>query len=80
MLLGLGYRPQKSLPVLNLMDDNKALAVFQTIKDRTDYLCRTLPTQYEYLTSIYHPQKRRGVALGDTAHINQPTSPDAIPD
>jgi tryptophan 6-halogenase len=80
MLLGLGYRPQKSLPVLNLMDDNKAMAVFQTIKARTDYLCRTLPTQYEYLTSIYYPQKHRGMALGDTAHINRPTSSDAIPD
>jgi len=53
MLLGLGYRPEQSLPVLNHINDSNALAAFQAIKERTTYLCRTLPSQYDYLTSIY---------------------------
>jgi|SRR5262245_2090592 len=67
MLLGLGYRPKSSLPVLSLMDDGNALAVFRTIEERTAYLCGTLPSQYDYLTSIYHPKKRRK-GLGGNSH------------
>jgi tryptophan halogenase len=52
MLLGLGYRPECSLPALNHMTDQKAWATFRAIKERTDRLCRTLPSQYEYLTAM----------------------------
>jgi tryptophan halogenase len=53
MLLGLGYRPQYSLPMLNHMQDRNALAAFLSIKERADELCSTLPTQYEYLSTMY---------------------------
>lgn len=56
MLLGLGYRPETNLPVLNHIDDKNALATFRTIRDRAAYLCETLPSQYDYLTSIYNTQ------------------------
>ena len=53
MLLGLGYRPERSLPVLNHIQDLNALATFHTIKERADNLCSTLPSQYEYLSTMY---------------------------
>jgi len=53
MLLGLGYRPERSLPILNYIDDGNALIVFRTIKERAEYLCKTLPSQYEYLSAMY---------------------------
>src|SRR5262249_50091604 len=53
MLLGLGYRPEYSLPVLDHVNDDQALAAFRVIKERADFLCRTLPSQYEYLTTMY---------------------------
>jgi tryptophan halogenase len=52
MLLGLGCRPEHGLPTLDLMRDEKALATFGAIRERADYLCRTLPSQYEYLTAM----------------------------
>jgi len=52
MLLGLGHRPEHSLHTLNHMKDEKALAAFRAIRERADYLCRTLPSQYEYLTAM----------------------------
>jgi tryptophan 6-halogenase len=52
MLLGLGCRPEHGLPTLDLMRNEKALATFCAIKERADYLCRTLPSQYEYLTAM----------------------------
>jgi hypothetical protein len=66
MLLGLGYSPDHSLPVLNHISDEKALAAFCAIKERAAYLCKTLPSQYDYLTSIYSsPESDRasGAAL-----------------
>ena len=64
MLLGLGHRPEHSLQTLDLMRNEKALATFRAIKERADHLCRTLPSQYEYLTAM-----RLGVS---------PTTPDVI--
>ena len=58
MLLGLGYRPERSLPVLNHINDRKALDTFREVKQRADYLCSTLPTQYEYLTAMRHKASR----------------------
>ncbi len=52
MLLGLGYRPQQSLPALDHITDRKAMDTFRAIQERADYLCRTLPSQYEYLTAM----------------------------
>jgi tryptophan halogenase len=52
MLLGLGYRPEQNLPALDHIDDQKAMATFQAIKERARHLCTTLPSQYEYLTAM----------------------------
>lgn len=54
MLLGLGYRPGDSLPVLDHIHERKARATFKAIKERADYLCSTLPSQYEYLHAMRH--------------------------
>src|ERR1051325_10915573 len=53
MLLGLGYRPEHSLPMLNHIHDRNALNAFHTIKEKADRLCSTLPSQYEYLSTMY---------------------------
>jgi tryptophan halogenase len=50
MLMGLGLLPKQGLPVLEYKCDKKALEVFKALKQRTDHLVATLPTQYEYLT------------------------------
>jgi tryptophan halogenase len=52
MLLGLGYRPGQSLPVLDHIDSTNALKTFSEIRERADYLAQTLPSQYEYLTHV----------------------------
>ena len=52
MLLGLGHRPEHSLRTLDHMMDQKAWVTFRAIKQRADRLCRTLPSQYEYLTAM----------------------------
>jgi tryptophan halogenase len=58
MLLGLNYVPERSLPVLDHIEDQKALATFSGIKERANYLNATLPSQYEYLTSVIKSQER----------------------
>jgi tryptophan 6-halogenase len=52
MLQGLGYLPEHSLPVLNHIDSGNALESFRKIRERASFLCDTLPSQYEYLTSV----------------------------
>ncbi|RBL89964.1 tryptophan halogenase family protein [Chitinophaga flava] len=52
MLQGLGYSPENCLPVLQHMDSTRALEAFRRIRERTNELIRTLPSQYEYLTSV----------------------------
>jgi hypothetical protein len=52
MLLGLGYEPESSLPVLDFLDDRNALEMFRKIRQRTEHLVKTLPSQYEYLTHV----------------------------
>ena len=54
MLLGLGYRPEQSLPALDHIDTQKALATFHAIREYAEHLCSTLPSQYEYLTAMRH--------------------------
>lgn len=52
MLLGLGYRPERHLPILDQLDDRNVRAAFQAIKERANNLCNSLPSQYEYLTAV----------------------------
>jgi tryptophan halogenase len=53
MLLGLGgYIPKNNLPALDHIDSQQALKTFKEIKERTEHLCKTLPSQYEYLKSM----------------------------
>jgi flavin-dependent dehydrogenase len=52
MLLGLGGPLEASLPELDLVDPRHALAAFDAVRRRTDELVATLPSQYEYLTSM----------------------------
>ena len=58
MLLGLNHKPEGSLPILEHIDDEKALAKFNLIKQKADYLSATLPSQYEYLTHVMKSQER----------------------
>jgi tryptophan halogenase len=52
MLLGLNYRPQRSLPALDHLDDTNALHAFRALRERTQRLVATLPSQYEYLRHL----------------------------
>lgn len=58
MLLGLNYMPECSLPVLDHIEDQNAMAAFSAIKERAHYLNATLPSQYEYLTHAIESQER----------------------
>jgi hypothetical protein len=71
MLLGLGHRPTSNLPVLDHLDDRKALAAFSAIKERTEHLCKTLPTQYEYLTAMRMNRKAGLSASVAATHLAQ---------
>lgn len=51
MLLGLGFRPQRSLSILDYGGTASALEQFENIKRRAEYLAATLPSAYEYLAS-----------------------------
>jgi len=53
MLLGLGFRPVGSLPILNYSGATAALKQFEDIRSRAEYLVATLPSNYEYLASRY---------------------------
>jgi hypothetical protein len=37
------------LPVLNHMNEDRAIAAFDGVKQRTEHLRASLPTHYEYL-------------------------------
>jgi flavin-dependent dehydrogenase len=53
MMLGLGHRPDSTLPVLDHMDQMQALQMFHTIKERSKYLVSTLPSAYQYLSLMH---------------------------
>lgn len=55
MLLGLGYRPERSLPLLDYMDNAEAHAMFESIQHRSKQLVETLPSVREYL-AIQHQE------------------------
>jgi tryptophan halogenase len=52
MLLGLGFQGANTPPVLQHMYDDDAIATFRAIRERTEQLCRSLPSQYEYLSAM----------------------------
>ena len=58
MLLGLNHKPESSLPFLEHLDDTKALAKFNRIKEKAHQLNATLPSQYEYLTQVIKSQEQ----------------------
>jgi tryptophan halogenase len=57
MLLGLGYEPRASAPILEYFKENEAEAVFHSIKDRSLQLVATLPSHSEYLRVVYGDRK-----------------------
>lgn len=65
MMLGLGHEPARNLPVLDHMDDRNALEMFRKVKERSQYLVATLPSQYEYLTHVRQRASR----------MNEPVAP-----
>jgi tryptophan 6-halogenase len=71
MLLGLNYLPQGSLPVLDFLDDRNALEMFRKIKQRTEHLVATLPSQYEYLT---HVRAMKGRSTEEVLYPRVPVS------
>jgi tryptophan 6-halogenase len=53
MLLGLGSIPERSLPVLDMLDDAAVRDAFESIRTRSIHLRNSLPSQYSYLASRY---------------------------
>jgi tryptophan halogenase len=66
MLLGLGYRPEASLPMLDYRDDRRAIAAFDSIRCSTHELTQTLPPLHQYLAKRYQDDK--GCPLAVAAH------------
>jgi tryptophan 6-halogenase len=56
MLLGLNHIPEGSLPLLEHIDDKKAMTRFNAIKEKAHHLSTALPSQYEYLTYMRKSQ------------------------
>ncbi|HEX6904649.1 MAG TPA: tryptophan halogenase family protein [Thermoanaerobaculia bacterium] len=52
MLLGLNYHPETSLPALDHIPTAGAERAFRMMRERTERLVATLPTQLEYLTHV----------------------------
>lgn len=59
MLLGLGYRPGGSLPVLDHLDDANARKAFAAIREQRERLVASLPSQVEYLTHVREQSRSR---------------------
>lgn len=55
MLLGLGYEPDSSSPILEYFEENEASDAFQSIRDRGSRLLATLPSHSEYLRVLHEP-------------------------
>jgi len=51
MLLGLSSMPQTNLPLLDYLEDTKAVATFNAIRCRSQQLVETLPSLREYLAT-----------------------------
>ena len=63
MLLGLGHQPETHHPALDHLDDRNALAAFRAMRERSEYLAATLPSQYEYLSHVRNQAARRDETL-----------------
>ncbi len=56
ILTGMGHLPPRGYPLLSHVDAARADQVFAGVKERTQLLLRTLPSQYEYLTGLHYRQ------------------------
>ncbi|MET0399060.1 MAG: tryptophan halogenase family protein [Longimicrobiaceae bacterium] len=61
MLLGLNYEPDTYLAALDYLDEGQAKEMFAQIRRKAEFLVRSLPSQYEYLTHIR--QERPALAV-----------------
>ena len=52
MLLGVNHQPVSYAPVLDHLDEAQAHTMFRRIRERSERLVATLPSQYEYLTHM----------------------------
>lgn len=52
MLIGLGHRPRRHRPALDLVDPSAARAALAEIADRRSRLPQELPSQYEYFATL----------------------------
>ncbi|HET9225547.1 MAG TPA: tryptophan halogenase family protein [Thermoanaerobaculia bacterium] len=59
MLLGLGHQPDNHHPALDHLDERAALATFRSIREKSERLVATLPSQYEYLTHVRTQASRK---------------------
>ncbi|HYN21779.1 MAG TPA: tryptophan 7-halogenase, partial [Thermoanaerobaculia bacterium] len=66
MLLGLNYQPPSSLPALDYLEQDRALHAFRLMRERSQRLVSTLPSQIEYLT---HVRSNTGPAVVDTVDL-----------
>jgi len=73
MLLGLGYRPKRSLPLLDYLEDTKASATFESIQKRSEQLVRTLPSMREYLAIKHGERVYRADAMSGTLRTSCPS-------
>jgi len=62
MLLGLSHQPDASLPALDFMDNRNAMTAFRGLRERSQHLVSTLPTQYEYLSHVRAKSGHHGPA------------------
>jgi hypothetical protein len=60
MLLGLNYHPESSLPALDHIPPAGAERAFRMMREKTERLVATLPTQLEYLS---HVRAQEGVSV-----------------
>jgi tryptophan 6-halogenase len=60
MLLGLNYHPESSLPALDHIPPAGAERAFRMMREKTERLVATLPTQLEYLS---HVREQEGVSV-----------------
>ena len=66
MLLGLGHRPESSLPALDYKDDSHALSKFDAINHEACRLVQSLPSLYSYLAKRYERDKDYEMALASS--------------
>ncbi len=52
MLLGLNFQPPASLPALDHVENERALHAFRMLREKTQRLVSTLPSQVEYLSHV----------------------------